>query len=306
MSPGQCPCPDCGTTLRVRDRSFIGQLIECPECQVKLVIKLDDESNLVAEPPKPATETPNPLVQRLAIPAARIRSAWGTKLAEFAHSPLVLAWALAIGVTAFAAILMLRPTVRFRTSSRDSSSPTVVTPPDHSPVVDDKQPSPLSDPAPNETLPTGTTPDPEIRSESGPNSDTPEPVPAVVPSAEKPDNVEAIANQPAELPAAPVPAPVKVDVEALLAQRLQKFETSQPVSRKQIIELLEEMLGAPIRYDPEELGDKDLERRISIDLDTTTVGGVLKVVTDAANWEFIVEGNGIRLRPRQVAGTPKK
>jgi hypothetical protein len=305
MSPGQCSCPDCGTTLRVRDRSFIGRLIDCPECQVRLVIKLDDESNLVAEPPKREVEPHSPLVQRLAIPAARIRSAWGTKLAEFAHSPLVLAWALAIGVTTFAAILMLRPTVRFRTSSRDSSPSKEVTPQDHSPVVDDNQSSPPSNIEPGETIPSVTMPDPGTSVEQTPASDPPERPAAVVPSAETPDNAEAVAIQPAA-PPTPVPAPVKVDVEALLAQRLQKFETSQPVTRKQIIELLEEMLGAPIQYDPEELGDKELERRISIDLETTTVGGVLKALTDAANWEFIVEGNGIRLRPRQVAGTPKK
>ena len=312
MSPGQCSCPECGTTLRVRDRSFVGRVIECPDCRVKLTLKLDDARTLVAERAKaePVLK-PSP---RLVSSVAGFGSALRDKISGIARSPLALAWALAIGLTAFAAILMLRPSVRFRTPTPADEQPpslAVTTPadgktspenkakhdsPDLLPQESPSQAAANPNQTPNESV-AGTT-IPEI---------TPAPIPSVPPDVTPTDKPNTVSTAPAVTPDTnpkPVPVAVKIDVDALLKQRLQKFETNQPRSRLHMIELVEELLGAPIRYDRGELGEKNLERTISIDIENTTVGGVLKAIVESAGWEYVVEDNGLRLKPRRVADTP--
>ena len=307
MSPGQCSCPDCGTTLRVRDRSFVGRQIECPDCHVKLVIKLDDERNLVAEQPK--AEPTQASARRLAVPAAKVGSVLGAKLHGILYSPLTLAWALAIGITAFAAILMLRPSVRFQTPPKDNSRPIADVAPTDGPAS--KGNNPKTQPveaAPEKNSPTQVVVDPPaVPNDSiveGTGTPGPELPPADVPSVEKPiDTVGPPAAKPAAIPQPVVPVPVKIDVEERLKQRLGGYVTGRPVSRQRLIEELEEMLGTPIRYDREELGEKNLERSVSINLNSTTVGGILKALLDSAGWDFVIEENGIRLTARQVAGS---
>lgn len=299
MSPGQCSCPDCGTILRIRDRSFIGREIECPECQTKLVIRLDGERELIAERPKvEKTQKRRPVAQPNVKKAG---PTLGSKLAGMMQSPLVLAWALGIGTTAFIAIMMLRPNVRFRKPAKDlvaqAPMPTEAQKPDE---PNPETPGEVPDKAPtvSEDLPKSP--------ESPPDGEIPPPQPpvSVDPVVEKPITPIVTPEVTPEVKPKPTPVVVKLDVEAMLGQRLKSFETpAQPKSRREIIELLEELLGAPIRYAPDELGEKNLDRSISIDLENTTVGGVLKVLLDSAGWEYIVEDNGLRIRPRQVAGT---
>ena len=298
MSPGQCSCPDCGTILRIRDRSFIGREIECPDCQAKLVIRLDGERELIAEHPK--VEKPQkkpPLNQPIVKNSGPTLS---SKLAGVMQSPLALAGALGIGMTAFIAIMMLRPNVRFRKPVKDlvaqAPEPTEVQKPDE-PVAEtpiegpDKVPTAQKEPV--------KPPDPSTETET-PSTQTPV---AVEPLVEVPITPIVTPEVTPEIKPKPAPVVVKLDLEAMLGQRLKSFETpAQPKSRREIIELLEELLGAPIRYAPDELGEKNLDRSISIDLENTTVGGVLKVLLDSAGWEYIVEDNGLRIRPRQVAG----
>jgi hypothetical protein len=318
MSIGHCSCPECGTILRVRDRSFIGRQIECPDCQIQLVISLNDERKLAAERPKAEPKAP-PF--RLAIPVASVGSAIGQKVSGIARSPLAVAWALAIGLTAFAGILMLRPAVRFRTPTGDGSRGVAINPavePVPDPVL--MKPNPESPPtdatattspvSSGKSLPDSTIPATRV---AGPvESPTPQPSAVTDPPSGNPPKTDPPQADPAPVAAVPTktvplaPVPAKIDVEELLKQRLQKFETSQPITRQHLIELVEELVGVPIRYDREELGEKNLERTISINLETTTVGGVLKVLLDAAGWEYVVEGNSLRLKPRQVAGTSSR
>ena len=312
MSLGQCSCPECGTTLRVRDRSFVGRVIECPDCRVKLTIQLDDARKLVAERAK-AEPVPKPS-PRLKTPVARFGLALRDKFGGIARSPLALAWALAIGLTAFAAILMLRPAVRFRTPTSAGEQPpslAVTTPadgqssPENNPETNAAEPLPPESPSQAAANPS-LTPNEPVAGTTVPEI-TPAPIPSVPPEAPPTDKPNTVATVPAvtsDTNPKPVPVAVKIDVDALLKQRLQKFETNQPRSRLQMIELVEELLGAPIRYDRGELGEKNLERTISIDLENTTVAGVLKVIVESAGWEYFVEDNGLRLKPRRVADTP--
>ena len=310
MSLGQCSCPECGTTLRVRDRSFVGRVIECPDCRVKLTLKLDDSRTLVAERAKAeSVRKPSP---RLVSSVAGFGSALRDKVGGIAKSPLALAWALAIGLTAFAAILMLRPTVRFRTPTPAGEQPpslAVTTPADGKTSLESQPETGATEPRPTESplhANPNQTPNEPVAGTTIPEI-TPAPIPSVPPEVPPTDKPNTVVTVPAVTPDTnpkPVPVAVKIDVDALLKQRLQKFETNQPRSRLQMIELVEELLGAPIRYDRGELGEKNLERTISIDLESTTVGGVLKVIVEPAGWEYVVEDNGLRLKPRRVADTP--
>ena len=296
MSPGHCSCPECGTILRVRDRSFIGRQIDCPDCQTKLVLKLNDDRSLVAERHQPDVARP---ASSASMARQEARSAVRGKLAGVLQSPLVVAWALAIGVTAFAGIMLLRPSVRFRATTGEDSQPITELNPS-------AQPSVVVDPAsdasaiPPEPLPANVvevpvvTPAPAIADNSNHT-----PKPAVVPLPEKPVPV-AVTPAPEIKPVVPVVP--KIDVEELLKQPLSRFATRTPTSRLALIEQLEELTGVPIRYDRQELGEKNLLQAVTISVDTTTVGGVLKVLLDAAGWEYAAEDNGIRLKPRQVAG----
>lgn len=305
MSPGHCSCPECGTTLRVRDRSFIGRQIECPECHAKLQIGQDQDRKLVAQQVK-VEPVRKPVASLASSKAIRAGSALGAKLRGLLHSPLVLAWALAIGLTAFVAILMLRPSVRLRAPAKESPPVDIANDaePNQVPPAAPEQPPPEepADAAPADVVVKPSEPYMPPKAEMTAPSN-PGPTPTETASTTPPGNSPST-EQPAEVrPTKPAPpVPVVIDVESLLKQRLQKFSTGQPVSRTELIELVEEMLGAPIRYNREELGEKNLDRPVSIDLETTTVGGVLKALLEPAGWDYVIENNGIKLKPRQVAG----
>lgn len=302
MSPGQCSCPECGTILRVRDRSFIGREIECPDCQTKLIIKLTDDRELIAE--RPAVEKPkkNKPQQPTVSTAKPTTPGIATKFLDVIRSPLALAWGLGMGITAFVAIMLLRPAVRLRPPAKDPSQAVVVAP-------EPKPTETTTEETPAEVVPTTTQMPTDLPPKVEPSEtsavvDTKSTVVAD-PPAQNP-TPPAVPEVKPEPPPKPIPVVVKLDIEAMLAQKLKSFETpAQPKSRREILELIEELLGAPIRYDADELGQKNLDRSISIDLENTTVGGVLKVLLDSAGWEYIVEDSGIRLRPRQVAGAEK-
>jgi hypothetical protein len=200
---------------------------------------------------------------------------------------------------------MLRPAVRFRTPTKPTPD-VVQAPPAEStearkpdePVVPEQSHQPPEDPPvaiPAETVTQEATPKPVEQPpvpESGPDK----------PSS--PPNVAE--TQPVVKPSPRVSAPVRIDVEELMKQRFLKITTDKPNSRQQMIELVEEMLGVPVRYDREELGEKNLERPVSIDLEATTVGGVLKALLDSAGWEYVIEKNELRIKPKQVADTNSK
>jgi len=93
--------------------------------------------------------------------------------------------------------------------------------------------------------------------------------------------------------------PVTVDVDRKLTQRILSYKQHEPVSRRILMEALQEQLGAAIRYDNEDLGTAELETTVTFELENTTVGGVIKSVADAAGWEMIVEAPGLRLKRKQ-------
>ena len=122
--------------------------------------------------------------------------------------------------------------------------------------------------------------------ESEPLDTTPWP-PADLPG---PEDAPAVA-------AAEPPKPM-IDLDAALAQPLERFRQARGVSRRELLDLMEEMLGAPIRYDAKSLGDAAaaLDQPVTFDLQNVTVEDVLKQVLDKSELTFDREKDGLRLR----------
>ncbi len=298
MSFGHCSCPDCGTTLRIRDRTFVGRTVPCPECHVSLVIELDREENLAARKPlldQPAKSARVAAANRSPVKRDGLRGpTWTDGLRGVIGSPLVMAWALGLAVTALVIVAMLRPALRFSSpggSTRpEPSSNNVIAPHETTPGTDASLlPSPEL-PSPNE-LPDSPMADAmapaNVHERTVPNPGPPQPVdggPAAKP-------VEAVAVKPPE----PAPLP-KIDFGTALKQPLLLFDQSKPVSRRELIELMEELVGAPIRYDAAELGEKNLDKQVTFKAENTTLGGVLKSILDPAGWAFVAEETQLRVK----------
>lgn len=306
MSFGHCSCPDCGTTLRIRDRTFVGRQVSCPECRIALVIELGHDDILSARKLPNGNPSKSPLPLKSVVtndgPAA---PTWVDGLRRLISSPLVLAWALALAMTTLAVVAMLRPAVRFR-SPGSSVRPQDA---DRSPAVpetiraehDAAQHPSLELPSPSDPPADATTP-----------ANVSEPLSVSLTDAQQTDMesvvkpVETIAVKP--FPSvSPVPRPLpKIDFDAVLKQRLLSFDQAKPVSRRELIELMEEMLGVPIRYDVDELGEKNLDKLVTFKMENTTVGGILKSILDSADWEFVTEDAQIRVKLKPSDRSPPK
>ena len=88
---------------------------------------------------------------------------------------------------------------------------------------------------------------------------------------------------------------IKRDVKTKLAQKLTSYKQTKPVSRRDLIEALQEQLDAPILYDNDDLGTEDLDKTIKFELEKTTVGEVIQKVADLAGWDVHIEESGLRL-----------
>jgi len=96
---------------------------------------------------------------------------------------------------------------------------------------------------------------------------------------------------------APVP-PRVIDVAALLSQKILVYEHRQAAPFRVVLREVEEMVGAPIRIDKEQLGAAadQLEKPITVKkLEETTVGAILTAVVKQAGLAFVVERDGIRI-----------
>ncbi len=299
MSFGHCSCPDCGTTLRLRDRSFVGRTVPCPECHVALHIELDREENLVARKPPVAKPVKSAVAVEPNLSTAKTEATrepmWIDRLRGAIGSPLVMAWALGLAVTALVAVTMLRPALRFG-SPGSSTRPEAV--PGHSIAPDETNPGAdvVSPPAPKIPSPT-ESPDPQTANAIAP-ANVPEPPD---PSPPSPRPVEGgpvvtpvVAVKPLD-PIPPAPQP-KIDFDSALKQPLLLFDQSKPVCRRALIELMEELVGAPIRYDVVELGEKNLDKQVTFKAENTTLGVVLKSILDSAGWMFVVEETQLRVK----------
>lgn len=302
---GRSSCPECGTNLRIRDRSYVGRRVSCPECKTGLLILEGNEQgeyvirrltpDELGSPDHPGRGKTKVIQDKIFVPAASTQ----TFFQRVMSSPLTAAWLLAIAVSVLVAVLALAPRHRF-TASRALPSPAETeevpdTTPNDAELQPEHEPPSVADP---------TQPVPET-----PPASNPPPVPgapAIVVSALEPANLDApLSFGPIAVPSHVVPEdenpslpppPPKVDVEGKLTQKLLLYKQSKPVSRRDLIEALEEHLGAPIFYEDDDLGTDNLSKTMTFELENTTVGGVIKTVADSAGWKMEIETTGLRLR----------
>ena len=294
MSFGHCSCPDCGTTLRIRDRTFVGRQVQCPECHVALLIELDRDETLTARKPPidKSLKSARAAASQSAVMSDEPRApTWIDALRRAIGSQLVLAWALALAVTALFVVAMLRPAVRFR-SSGSSARPQAAA---NNPVIpDETQSEHDADQHPSPELPSPSDPPAAPMADATAPANVPEPLSTNPSPSPQPGMGPAVKPTP---PSPPVPPPMpKIDFDAVLKLRLMSFDQSKPVSRRDLIELMEEMLGAPIRYDVAELGEKNLDKQLTFKVENATLGGVLKLILDPAGWEFVTEETQLRVK----------
>ena len=83
----RCACPQCGTTLRVKDRAYLGRPVPCPDCRTRLVLKVVDADHLEAV----LADVPAPEQPIMSRPASK--SAWSYRLQSWATNVTVISWA---------------------------------------------------------------------------------------------------------------------------------------------------------------------------------------------------------------------
>lgn len=135
MSVSQFPCPHCSTSLRIKDRMFVGKIVGCPDCGNQLEIVSDGPRKLTARKLNGATEgqpassramrdkpakhpaeqngrpqksagiavsSSRPAAKRQSERAARKNRTKGTterRLVDVLKNPVVVAWVLALAAT---------------------------------------------------------------------------------------------------------------------------------------------------------------------------------------------------------------
>jgi hypothetical protein len=301
---GRSSCPDCGTILRIRDRTFVGRQVNCPECKTALRIESakNDGDFLMRRLTRDEitqirhrTDSASRIVgDKIRIPAAEPRPFFRQLVA----SPLTAAWLLAFAIVSLIAVLALSPKLRFTSGRPASIRSAPETPVEKPPETDAGPGRPDETPRPDEALAATPRGDQASASAMEPaNLDAPLPLPPGPPAG--------IANIPLPEPVVPAPPPPpKVDVDAALSQKLVSFKQAKPVSRRELLELLQELLGIPVRYESTDLGISELDKKVTLELENPTVGQILKRVTEAAEWTIEVEATGVRIRRSPPAPAP--
>jgi hypothetical protein len=310
MHHQRCVCPQCGTTLRVKDRAYLNRPVPCPDCRTPLVLKAtkDDQLEVALAAPSadsvPAQPVPKTMAAQTSHPVVQRLRDWSTNVT-------VISWAAALLVAAMIGVAVYST----RKPSPNRHTDVAAQPP--VPAVNEKENRPDETPSAlsQESEPT------EAMADAVPSPDSPEApldpaeLPAPVASESITEDIppadaavavaEAAALQPAVVAAEP-PLP-KVDLDAALAQPLKAFRQSRSSSRRELLDLMEEMLGAPIRYDVIELGDaaKPLDQKLSLDLQDVTVADVLAKVLDKTELSFVREPDGLRLQKKDAADDEK-
>lgn len=300
---GRSTCPECSTILRIRDQSFIGRRVNCPECNTVLRVESPDRDGnfalrrltvdelKAARKKREQTTTPQQLVDD-ATPVKK------KSLSLLLNSKATVACLLLVGLVALVAV------VSFKSSSRTVASRPVKTSTDvTNPVVSDPVNSPNETPVASDIPPSPAPPETVRPNETPIELTLVEEIPPV--SAVEPQNYD----QPYPWEAEPAStttissAPAKVDVEGKLSLKILSYKQPK-VARKDLIEALEEQLGAPIRYDKDELGQEGLDEKISFDLQNTTIGGVIEKVAQTAGWQMRIEDTGLRLSRSPASSQP--
>lgn len=136
------PCPHCGARLRLRDKSFAGRTIPCPDCRKPVAVTIAANGCLTGaavQPAAPAATAPAPAAgehQPSPFPQSARAPLWKRLV-----SPTGIGWLTAVAVAAVGFIyLFYEPPTS--DSLADPHAPGVDSPADDPPRPDDSQPPP--------------------------------------------------------------------------------------------------------------------------------------------------------------------
>ena len=218
-------------------------------------------------------------------------------------SPMVIAWAVALGLGGLLLVLLLVPDeipepmrhAQFAPAAADVDRQAVaVTPPVKKAISDPASDGEISDST------TGTVePPPQEKTVSGHESDKPNatsargrlqpkagrkdvgkatstPVHPVAPAASAPPVQEPPKPEPPK-PEPPKPEPPRSaeQIQEALRQPVLRFSQEQPVSVKELLREIEELAGVELRLAAGLAAGPRLARKLKLDLERTTVDGIL-------------------------------
>ena len=297
--PGRCSCPDCGTILRIRDRSFVGRRVSCPECKTALRISNQNEhGDFVARTltpdelatPDHALRGKNAPPDKILVPTPSARSFIG----KLIDSPLTAAWLLAFGISAFVAVLVLAPKHRFAARPAPTINEKAVE------IEPNKVQTPeqlqAAEPfaAPSIVVQTSDTKTESDQVTTSVSALEPANIDGPLPSFPNPDSPALKQDLP---PAVLPPPPPKKDVRKNLQLEFVEYKQTKPTSRRELIANLRDILDLPIESDIEELGEDELDKKITFEFDKRiSLREVIKAVTEPAGWQIEIEPNGLRIR----------
>ncbi|MGH7202683.1 MAG: hypothetical protein ACREJB_18905 [Planctomycetaceae bacterium] len=300
-------CPHCSTVLRIRERSLVGQQVECPECHGLIVIVGDGPRGFTAQ--RPRASAPRPVGHE------NVASLSGKLL-----SPLGIGWAIAGTVAAalFAVVFWpdsdqqkaaepagrrdrpahVEPVVKHKTlrpSMPEDSQPdradSVLAEQNHdeSPKSGPTRPGSVANEfSPGEIPPEGSASLPAEQPESPSVTAAQHPPPLFAlrtPHSEFRTSNPELPDPPADLPADPEavllapqpPSLTKDDNAAALAQPIARFEQARPVAARVLLFEIEEMAGVPIDIDPAvATSGSPLDRPVTLRLEQVTVAEILE------------------------------
>jgi hypothetical protein len=307
MHHQRCVCPRCGVTLRVKDRTYLGRPVPCPECQTRLILQaVDDERLEVVVAEEPALTT------TLAAHAPRPAQRLSQRFREWSTNVTVVSWAATLFIAALIATAALwpkRPPPPRIAQQRTENSAAISGEPERSGTAD-TEPDEFGVPEPAPPTQSDNVRPPGDQTEPGPSDpaagsspvvDQDEPLDALL----LPETPAVAEITPAMVVAEPTPA---VNFDVAFSQPLKQFRQNRAIPRTELLDLLAELLGAPIRYDAAQLGAaaQTLDQKLSLDLSDTTVGKVLDKVLEKTGLGYDRERDGLRLLPIDDAAAAEK
>ncbi|HUQ70816.1 MAG TPA: hypothetical protein VM165_14900, partial [Planctomycetaceae bacterium] len=267
----------CGSPLRLRERRFVGATFPCPECGTSLTLLslADGQATVqlaVAEAAKPAV--PVPMARPLNVSAG------------FA-SPLVIVWGVALVVGGLLIGLAV-------TSGRKPKTE----------VVTELNPVPKNVVVP--VVPTPPVVMDDVPPEAVVSVDPPAP-PIVTPRIAVDEPAEPPVSALDVLPARPViPVVTLPSPQAVLGQRLTRFDQTKPVPRREMLTTVEDLIGRKIEWTDDALkpGTGRLDEAVTISLHDATVADLVAQVLAGTELQLAITADGARLQRRATAIIP--
>jgi len=308
----------------VRNRELIGAQLACPDCGRPIRVVEGKHARLAIEPvgsveASSAQRPPASAPRRSAATASGAQEAGESWLIRFGHGaargvkrlgrigaaldrlkdPLVLVWGSAI-LFALVMLAVAWPRSRPEVEGEEGVVAGVATDQPRA-AGDDGAPDDSADaPPPQRPEPVVDAAEPEEHAAAANAAEGSAKDDAEAQLVRRP----AVAERPAHPRRSPVAAEIPdvtalLNVMAALDQPIQRFEQTKPVPLRELLLELEEMAAVPIHADPEQIPElaARLERRVTVQLENTTVGEILRAAVKNAGLTYEKKSDGVHLLP---------